>query len=88
MALGLPSILTHAFGARRGINDTDIPDIAAPPIAVSWIRFGGSSVFGFHEPSRFFDLPATRSESTATGFGMGSVSVACRKGHWESVWDS
>jgi hypothetical protein len=39
-----------------------IPDIEAPPIAVSKIRFGGRSVFGFLKPSHFFDLPATRSE--------------------------
>jgi len=43
--------------------------------------FGGGSVFGFLKSFPFFDLPATRSESPATGFGTGSVSVVIHKGH-------
>ena len=45
------------------------------------VRFGRSSVFGFLKPFPFFGLPATRSESPATGFGIGSVSVVRHKGH-------
>jgi len=36
------------------------------------VRLGAGSVFGFRKPSRFFDLPSARSESSATGFGIGS----------------
>ena len=52
----------------------------------SEIRFGRSSVFGFLKPFPFFDLHATRSESHATGFGTGSVSVVRHMGHRKSVW--
>ena len=45
------------------------------------VRFGDGSVFGSHEPFPFFDLPATGSESPATGFGIRSVSVVRHKGH-------
>ena len=51
-------------------------------------RFGGDSDFGFRKPCRFFDLPSARSESPATGFGMGSVSVIDGKGLRKNVWDS
>ena len=37
--------------------------------------FGAGSDFGFHKPFRFFDLPASRSESPTTGFGIGSVGI-------------
>ena len=66
----------------------NVPDIAAPPIAVPEFRLGGSSEFGFRKPSRFFDLPTARSESTATGFGIGSVSVIDGKGHQKSCYAS
>ena len=39
------------------------------------IQFGGSSDFGFHKPSRFFDLPSAHSESPTIGFGIRSVEV-------------
>ena len=51
-------------------------------------RFGGSSDFGFHNPSSLFDLSAARSESPTTGFGIRSVSVGNGKGHRKSFWDS
>jgi len=57
-------------------HEPSILDIEAPPIAGSEVRFGTGSDFGFHNPSRFFGLPAARSEWTATGFGMSSVPVA------------
>ena len=44
-------------------------------IAISEIRFGARSDFGFHKPFRFFDFPASRSESPTTGFGMGSGEI-------------
>jgi hypothetical protein len=88
MALGLPSILTHAFSVRCVINDTCTPDIEAPPISVSQVRFGAGSDFGFMNPSRFFDLPASSPESPATGFGIRSVSVGNGKGHRKSSYVS
>ena len=47
----------------------------------SEIRFGRRSVFGFLKPFPFFDLHASRSESPATRFGTGSVSVVIHQGH-------
>jgi hypothetical protein len=44
-------------------------------IAVSAVRFGDGSDFGFHKPFRFFDLPTTRSESRLRRFGIVSVGV-------------
>ena len=64
-----------------GRSAVSIRNINAPPLADPEIRFGGGSVFGFLKPFRFFDLPATRSESPATGFGTGPVSVVRHKGH-------
>jgi hypothetical protein len=44
--------------------------------------------FGFMNPSRFFDLPASSPESPATGFGIRSVSVGNGKGHRKSSYVS
>ena len=63
-----------------------IPYIEEPQIADSEIQFGGSSDFGFHKPSRIFDLPASRSESLTTGFGIRSVSIAGQKGHRKNTF--
>ena len=43
--------------------------------AISAVRFGGGSDFGFHKPSPFFDLTASRSESRLRRLGLGSVGV-------------
>jgi hypothetical protein len=51
-------------------------------------KFGAGSDFGFHKPSRFFDLPTTRSESPAAGIGIGSVSVGDRKTRQKSSYNS
>ena len=69
----------EVLDAGSPINN--IPDITNPENADSEIRFGGGSMFGFLKPFPFFGLPATRSESPATGFGTGSVSVVRHKGH-------
>jgi hypothetical protein len=66
----------------------DIPDIQAPEISDSEVRFGRGSDFGFKKPSRFFGLPSSRSESTTTRFGMGSVSAVRQKGHRKRRYDS
>jgi len=59
-----------------------VPHDAPPSESRLWeIRFDGGSVFGFLKSFRFFDLPASRSESTATGFGIRSVSVGNRTGN-------
>jgi hypothetical protein len=63
-----------------------IQDIAGKKIAVSEIRFGGGSGFGFKNPSPFFDLSASRSQSPITWLGIGSVSVTAKWGHRKSVW--
>ena len=60
----------------------------APGNRRSEVRFGGGSDFGFHKPSTFFDLPAVRSESHTTGFGIRSVSVIDGKGHRKSCYAS
>ena len=44
-------------------------------IAISEVRFGARSDFGLYKPFRFFDLPASRSESPIIWFGIGSVGV-------------
>jgi len=58
-----------------------LPGRPRAQIAISAVRFGAGSDFGFHNPSRFFDLPSSRSESRRRKFGMGSVSVGDRSGH-------
>ena len=45
-----------------GSPTRDILNIAKPPTTISEFRFGARSEFGFHKPSRFFDLPSIRSE--------------------------
>ena len=49
-------------------------------IAYSEVWFGGSSDFGSHNPSPFFELPSACSEWPATGFGIVSVSVGNLEG--------
>jgi hypothetical protein len=49
--------------------------IAMPQHAISGLRFGARSDFGFEKPCRFIDLPASRPEVHTTGFGIGSVEV-------------
>ena len=83
-----PAPAFHGDGATAGRSAVSIPDINAPPLADPEIRFGGGSVFGFLKPFPFFDLHATRSESPATGFGTGSVSVIDGKGHRKSCYAS
>jgi hypothetical protein len=61
---------------------------AESPVAISAIRFGESSDFGFKNPFCFFDLPAARLEWTATWFGIRSVSTADRKGRQKSTFES
>ena len=56
----------------------DIPVGAAPAHAGSEARFGTGSDFGFENPSRFFGLQSSGSESRHRKFGMGSVSVGTR----------
>jgi len=53
--------------------------ISGTQIAVSEIRFGRGSDFGFKNASHFFDLPAIHSESPIIMFGIGSVSVCIEK---------
>jgi len=65
----------------RSDNTCPINDRLAPGSSRSEIQFDGGSVFGFLKPFPFFALPVTRSESPATGFGTGSVSVVIHKGH-------
>ena len=50
----------------------------APPIAVSAVRFGPGSDFGFRKPFPFFDLLASRSETYWPKFGIGSVVLGVR----------
>jgi len=65
----------------RSDNTCPINDRLAPGSSRSEIQFDGGSEFGFLKPFPFFALPVTRSESPATGFGTGSVSVVIHKGH-------
>jgi hypothetical protein len=64
------------------------PHVTEPQISDSAVRFGAGSDFGFHKPSRFFDLTVTRSESPTTGFGIGSVSVVRWRGARKSRYIS
>lgn len=48
---------------RIPMNTNTLPWSAERKIAVSAVRFGGGSCFDFKKPSRFFDLPSSRSES-------------------------
>jgi hypothetical protein len=57
----------------------DISEITESKISDSVVRFGDRSDFGFHKPSRFFNLPSARSESPGTGFGIGSVESVHQK---------
>ena len=57
-------------------------------IAESAVRFGTGSDFGFHKPSRFFDLPSSRSESRLGRLGIRSVGVGVRSGHQKTGQDS
>jgi len=61
---------------------------AESPVEISEFQLGGGSVFGYKKPSPFFDLPAARSESPATGFGIRSVSVVDGKGLQKSAFGS
>ena len=64
--------IQNALPGPEILSRPDAPDDPSPPLKV---RFGTGSDFGFHKPSRFFDLPSAHSESTAAGFGIRSVEV-------------
>jgi len=66
----------------------DIPNSEAPEIAASAVRFGAGSNNGFQKPSPFYHLPASRSESPTTRFGMGSVSAVRQKDHRKRRYNS